>query len=169
MINTIRDLGPANVEALQNLLESVPDYAERIAGYPPGPADAPSALISVPLNFPRASVEPACGMVPTSSPLPTSFSVTLIPPRPISDFSSCTATTLGRAWDESSTTRFLRAFTGNRPPNACGSGSSRRTRLQRNHSGEHSDTCRPANGKPYHYDKLSSTVTLWERPIARAH
>ncbi|MDK8174154.1 GNAT family N-acetyltransferase [Curtobacterium citreum] len=43
--------GDADVAALQDLLESAPDYTERITGYPPGPSDALSALISVPEGF----------------------------------------------------------------------------------------------------------------------
>lgn len=51
MTRTVRDLCSADVEALQRLLESVPSYAERLTGYPPGPSDALSALISVPPGF----------------------------------------------------------------------------------------------------------------------
>lgn len=46
-----RDLGEADVETLQRLLASVPEYAERVTGHPPGPSDALSALISVPPDF----------------------------------------------------------------------------------------------------------------------
>jgi ribosomal protein S18 acetylase RimI-like enzyme len=48
---TIRDLRHEDVAALQNLLESVPSYAERLTGYPPGPSDALSALLAVPPQF----------------------------------------------------------------------------------------------------------------------
>lgn len=48
---TVRELGPDDVAALQGLLESVPDYAARITGYPPGPSDGLSALVSVPDGF----------------------------------------------------------------------------------------------------------------------
>ncbi|WP_439692690.1 GNAT family N-acetyltransferase [Curtobacterium sp. SP.BCo] len=47
----LRELGPEDVDALQGLLESVPEYAERITGYPPGPSDGLSALIGVPDGF----------------------------------------------------------------------------------------------------------------------
>jgi GNAT superfamily N-acetyltransferase len=51
----VRELGGASadrdVAALQDLLESVPDYAARITGYPPGPSDGLSALLSVPDGF----------------------------------------------------------------------------------------------------------------------
>ena len=46
-----RDLDGSDTDALQALLESVPQYSERITGYPPGPSDALSALISVPPGF----------------------------------------------------------------------------------------------------------------------
>ncbi|MET3452267.1 GNAT family N-acetyltransferase [Curtobacterium sp. 1544] len=48
---TVRDLGADDVDALQRVLESVPDYAERITGYPPGPSDGLSALLAVPDGF----------------------------------------------------------------------------------------------------------------------
>lgn len=41
-------LGTDDVDSLQRLLESAPDYTERITGYPPGPSDALSALIGRP-------------------------------------------------------------------------------------------------------------------------
>ena len=43
-----RLLNEHDVEALQELLESQPEYAEQLTGYPPGPSDALSALLSVP-------------------------------------------------------------------------------------------------------------------------
>ena len=47
----MRDVDQADVDELQRLLESVPGYAERITGYPPGPSDALSALIGCPPEF----------------------------------------------------------------------------------------------------------------------
>lgn len=46
-----RMLHEGDVEALQRLLESQPEYAEQLTGYPPGPSDALSALIGVPPGF----------------------------------------------------------------------------------------------------------------------
>ena len=43
-----RQLGADDVESLQLLLGSVPRYSEQITGHPPGPADALSALIGRP-------------------------------------------------------------------------------------------------------------------------
>ena len=51
MTLTIRDLDTNDVEPLQRLLESNPDYSERVTGYPPGPSDAQSVLIMVPDGF----------------------------------------------------------------------------------------------------------------------
>lgn len=51
MTTVIRDLEQGEVDALQGLIESFPAYAERITGHPPGPSDALSALISVPPDF----------------------------------------------------------------------------------------------------------------------
>ncbi|KQS07375.1 hypothetical protein ASG04_14655 [Curtobacterium sp. Leaf183] len=49
--SVVRDLAADDVDALQQLLESVPTYSERVTGYPPGPSDALSALITVPPGF----------------------------------------------------------------------------------------------------------------------
>lgn len=51
MARRVHDLGSGDVAALQSLLESVPDYAARITGYPPGPSDALSALMALPPGF----------------------------------------------------------------------------------------------------------------------
>lgn len=51
MAPVFRALVGGDADALQDLLESVPDYAERITGYPPGPSDGLSALLSVPDGF----------------------------------------------------------------------------------------------------------------------
>lgn len=47
----VHDLDSGDVAALQWLLGSVPDYAARITGYPPGPSDALSALMILPPGF----------------------------------------------------------------------------------------------------------------------
>lgn len=46
-----RVLSESDVAALQELLESQPEYAEQLTGFPPGPSDALSALLSVPPDF----------------------------------------------------------------------------------------------------------------------
>lgn len=44
-------VGSADVDDLQDLLESAPDYSERVTGVPPGPSDALSTLIGLPENL----------------------------------------------------------------------------------------------------------------------
>ncbi len=51
MSQVARPLGTDDVDELQALLETVPEYAERITGYPPGPSDGLSVLLSVPDGF----------------------------------------------------------------------------------------------------------------------
>lgn len=51
MCTIVRDLEHADVAALQELLESNPGYTERITGCPPGSSDALGVLISVPPDF----------------------------------------------------------------------------------------------------------------------
>lgn len=49
----LRDIEPDDVAALQALIESDPDYTERVTGHPPGPADAQSLLQIRPPTCPR--------------------------------------------------------------------------------------------------------------------
>ena len=51
----LRPVGPADVDALQELIESDPGYTERITGYPPGPADAQSLLMMRPEDLAEES------------------------------------------------------------------------------------------------------------------
>ncbi|HEY3515295.1 GNAT family N-acetyltransferase [Kribbella sp. NPDC051137] len=44
----LRAIGPADVDAVQELIEADPGYTERITGYPPGAADAQSLLMMRP-------------------------------------------------------------------------------------------------------------------------
>lgn len=53
-----RLLDEHDVEALQDLLESQPEYAQQLTGYPPGPSDALSALIGVPPHLDPARKRP---------------------------------------------------------------------------------------------------------------
>ena len=52
-MRAVRALEGGDADALQLLLESLPSYSIQITGYPPGPSDALSALISVPPYFDR--------------------------------------------------------------------------------------------------------------------
>jgi ribosomal protein S18 acetylase RimI-like enzyme len=49
----LRPIEPADVDALQQLIESDPGYTERITGYPPGAADAQSLLMMRPEGLPE--------------------------------------------------------------------------------------------------------------------
>ncbi|MER7246178.1 GNAT family N-acetyltransferase [Kribbella sp. NPDC000426] len=51
----LRLIGPGDVDALQELIESDPGYTERITGYPPGSADAQSLLMMRPEDLPEES------------------------------------------------------------------------------------------------------------------
>jgi GNAT superfamily N-acetyltransferase len=44
----LRDIEPDEVAVLQGLIESDPDYTERVTGHPPGPSDAQSLLLMRP-------------------------------------------------------------------------------------------------------------------------
>jgi GNAT superfamily N-acetyltransferase len=49
----LEPLGEGEIEELQGLLESDPDYAERVTGGPPGPSDALSTLLERPEGTPE--------------------------------------------------------------------------------------------------------------------
>ncbi|WP_350279534.1 GNAT family N-acetyltransferase [Kribbella sp. HUAS MG21] len=51
----LRPITPEDVDAVQELLESDPGYAERITGYPPGASDAQSLLMMRPESLPEES------------------------------------------------------------------------------------------------------------------
>jgi ribosomal protein S18 acetylase RimI-like enzyme len=51
----LRPITPADVDALQELIESDPGYTERITGYPPGASDAQSLLMMRPEDLPEDS------------------------------------------------------------------------------------------------------------------
>jgi GNAT superfamily N-acetyltransferase len=161
-----RDLDDADTEALQALLESVPEYAQRITGYPLGPSDALSALLSVPPGFDPAGKH-AIGL--WDGPSLVAFADVLLGyPDPafayiglvvvhadrqgqglgrqlhnavldrVRDHSAAVVVRLGVIATVAATVEpFIRAL-GYTP------------------TGEH---------RPYRYDKLVSTVSLWTRPI----
>lgn len=162
----VRDLGGADVVALQELLESVPNYAERITGYPPGPSDALSALISVPTGFdPAGKVDlglwadgelVAFADVLLGYPDPTVAYIGLLVVR-----GDRQGTGLGRRMHEAVLTRVQRESTaeclrlGIVETNAAVA-EPFWSALGYSPTGEH---------KPYQYDKLTSTVVLWERRV----
>lgn len=51
----LRPITPADVDAVQELIESDPGYTERITGYPPGESDAQSLLMMRPDDLPEES------------------------------------------------------------------------------------------------------------------
>ncbi len=137
MTKRIRDLGPGDVDALQALLESVPDYAAHITGYPPGPNDAISALITLPrCSMPPTSKRLVYGKKPNSSPSLTFSSAIRIRRSSTWVFLSCTAIVKARAWATNCTTRSWSAPGGDQPSNGCGSGLCRRTPPGQNRSGD---------------------------------
>ncbi|MGW1343281.1 GNAT family N-acetyltransferase [Kribbella sp. NPDC002412] len=53
MTLVLRPIEPADVDALQELIESDSGYTERITGYPPGESDAQSLLMMRPEHLPE--------------------------------------------------------------------------------------------------------------------
>ncbi|MEV6266277.1 GNAT family N-acetyltransferase [Kribbella sp. NPDC051936] len=51
----LRSITPADVDAVQELIESDPGYTERITGYLPGESDAQSLLMMRPADLPQES------------------------------------------------------------------------------------------------------------------
>lgn len=162
----VRDLEHADVAVLQELLESVPDYAERITGYPPGPSDALSALISVPPEF-DPSGKRSIGLwdgteliafadVLLGYPDPGAAYIGLLIVRGDRHGSGygreIHETVLALVQQQSCAVRMRLGIV---ETNAAAAEPFWRT-LGYRPTGER---------KPYRYDKLTSTVHLWERPI----
>lgn len=164
-----------DVAALQDLLESVPDYAERITGYPPGPSDGLSALIGVPDGF-DPSGKHGLGLwdgdrlvafadVLLGYPAPEVAYIGLLVVR-----GGAHGQGLGRAMHDE-VVAFARASVGVGVP----ASSVPITRLRLGIVATNADVAEPfwrslgyeptGETKPYRYDRLESTVTLWERPL----
>ena len=164
--SAFRALGPDDVDALQALLETVPDYAERITGYPPGPSDGLSALITVPDGFDPVGkhglglwdgdVLVAFADVLVGYPVPSTAFVGLLVVR-----RDRQGTGAGRVLHERlvafvhevSAGRVERLRLGIVATNAAVAEPFWRA-LGYRPTGEE---------KPYRYDRLESTVVLWER------
>jgi ribosomal protein S18 acetylase RimI-like enzyme len=166
MAVTIRELGESDVEALQDLIESVPDYAERITGYPPGPSDALSALISVPPGYDPAGKHGvglwddgelvAFADVLFGYPTPDAAYIGLLLVR-----AGRQRRGFGTALHDALLDRLREA------------GQVARVRLGVIET--NASVAEPfwralgyaptGERKPYRYDKLTSTVALWERPV----
>ncbi|MFJ3383384.1 MULTISPECIES: GNAT family N-acetyltransferase [unclassified Curtobacterium] len=168
MAHEVRDLAQDDVDALQELLESFPAYAERITGYPPGPSDALSAVISVPPGFDPAGKR-SIGLLEDGQ-LVAFADVLLGYPDPATAYigllivhGSRRGDGLGRRLHDAVIDR-VRQETG-----------ASRTRLGIVDS--NADVAEPfwtALGyertgeiKPYRYDKLRSTVSMWARSTER--
>ena len=162
----VRALAPDDVDALQDLLESVPSYAERITGYPPGASDGLSALITVPEGF-----DPSCkhGLGLWDDDRLLAFADVLVGyPDPAAAFVGLLVVRggehrrgLGRRMHDAvvdlarSSPAVTRLRLGIVATNAAGAEPFWRT-LGYGPTGE---------VKPYRYDHLVSSVALWERPL----
>lgn len=166
MTKRIHDLGPDDVDALQALLESVPDYTTRITGYPPGPSDALSVLMTVPPGFDAAD-KLAVGLWEGEELVAFAH---VVPGYPYPEFayvgllvvhSDHQGNGLGRELHDAilqragRTAGFTRMRLGIVQTNAAVAEPFWR-RLGYRPTGEH---------KPYQYDHLTSTVALWERAV----
>lgn len=169
MTHVARPLGTDDVDALQGLLETVPDYAERITGYPPGPSDGLSALLSVPEGFDPAGKHGlglwedgrlvAFADVLVGYPSPAVAYIGLLIVR-----GGLHGRGVGRAMHDA-VVSFLRSADGTPVVG----------RLRLGIVATNADVAEPfwralgyeptGETKPYRYDHLESTVALWERPL----
>ncbi len=161
----VRALDTDDVDALQVLLETVPDYAERITGYPPGPSDGLSALVSVPDDFDPVGKH-GIGLWDGDS-LVAFADVLLGYPAPITAYIGLLVVRgdrqgsgLGRVLHEAvvslaADARADRIRLGIVATNVVGAEPFWRA-LGYAPTGER---------KPYRYDGLESTVALWERAV----
>ena len=173
-MSVVRELGGSSadgdVAALQDLLESVPDYALRITGYPPGPSDGLSALLSVPDGFDPAG---KVGLGLWEGERLVAFADVLLGyPSPAVAYIGLLVVRggeqgrgLGRAMHDAVVGRVRAA-----------SGRSGVERLRLGIVASNASVAEPfwralgyeptGEEKPYRYDHLVSTVALWERPLS---
>jgi GNAT superfamily N-acetyltransferase len=162
---TGRRLAGEDVDALQELLESVPDYAERITGYPPGAADGLSTLMIVPPDF---DPDRKLGLGLWDGGALVAFADLLLgyPQAGVGYLGllivhgSRQHQGLGRAMHEEVVREAAQA---------------RLERLRLGIVATNAEVAQPfwaalgyrATGevRPYRYDRLTSTVALWERPL----
>ncbi|MFJ4297726.1 GNAT family N-acetyltransferase [Curtobacterium sp. NPDC089689] len=177
-----------DVAALQDLLESVPDYAAPITGYPPGTSDGLSALIGVPDGFDPAGKHGlglwdgdqlvAFADLLLGYPAPEVAHVGLLVVRGGSHGQG-----LGRAMHDE-VVACARAAGGSAGAGAAAGRTETSavpvspvpiTRLRLGIVATNADVAEPfwrslgyeptGETKPYRYDRLESTVALWERPL----
>jgi len=168
-VKLIRDLKQGDVDALQHLLESLPDYAERVTGSPPGDSDALSVLIDAPDGFDPAGKR-ALGL--WDGDRLVAFADVLIGyPNADTAFigllavaGDCHRTGLGRRLHQAVTERARQE---------CGSNGTLRLAILDTNK----DTAEPfwrslgyeptGESVPYQRGTVTSTVALWERPITK--
>ncbi|MEF2979369.1 GNAT family N-acetyltransferase [Subtercola sp. YIM 133946] len=168
MDETFRALESEDVEALQALLESAPQYAEQVTGYPPGPSDAVSSLIGRPEGL-TDDQKYGFGLwvngelvafadVLRGYPTPDAAYIGLLivrGDRQSSGFGSRLHAEVLR--EATGWPGIQKLRTGIIETNAA---SSERFWVRRGY--------RPTGEvRPYQYDKLRSSVALWELPISR--
>jgi GNAT superfamily N-acetyltransferase len=162
----MRDLAQGDVDALQALIESFPAYAERVTGLPPGPSDALSALISVPPDF-DPSGKLSVGLWEDGAL--TAFADVLFGwPDPMTAHIGLLI--VHGAYHGQGLGRRLHDAVLERVRQEAGATTMRLGIVERNAA--HAEPFWRAlgyaptgEGKPYRYDKLESTVSIWERPV----
>ncbi|MDR6574755.1 GNAT superfamily N-acetyltransferase [Curtobacterium sp. 320] len=179
----VRELGGSSadgdVATLQDLLESVPDYALRITGYPPGPSDGLSALLSVPDGFDPAG---KVGLGLWEGERLVAFADVLLGyPSPSVAYIGLLVVRggeqgrgLGRAMHDAVVER-VRAASGRSGMERSRLECLRVERLRLGIVASNAAVAEPfwralgyeptGEEKPYRYDHLVSTVALWERAL----
>jgi len=164
----VRDLGQGDTDTLQQLLESVPDYSERVTGYPPGPSDALSVLTMVPDGFDPAGKR-AIGLWDGDQLV--GFADVLIGyPDQETAFIGLLVTAGGR--HRKGLGRTLHEAVVERARQECGAGGRLRLAIVDTNALEAEPFWRAmgyqptGEVRPYRYDNLESQTRLWQRPIS---
>lgn len=168
MTIVVRHLEQGDVDALQALIESFPAYAERVTGLPPGPSDALSALISVPPDFDPSGKR---GIGLWEDGVLIAFADVLIGwPDPMTAHIGLLI--VHGAHHGQGLGRRLHDAVLERVRQEAGATTVRLSIVERNAA--HAERFWRALGyaptgevKPYRYDRVQSTVTIWERPVTR--
>ena len=167
---SIRDLRDSDVDALQRLLESVPDYSQRVTGYPPGPSDATSVLIMVPDGFDPAG-KLAIGLWDDDELV--AFADVLIG---YPDAATAFIGLLVVAGDKhkQGLGRRLHDAVVARARDECGADGKLRLAIVDTNKAEAEPFWRALGYaptgeiRPYRYDNLKSSAALWQRPVVKS-
>ncbi|OIH92837.1 GNAT family N-acetyltransferase [Curtobacterium sp. MCBA15_001] len=166
MAIVIRDLEQGDVDALQELIESYPAYAERVTGHPPGSSDALSALISVPPDFDPAGKR---GIGLWDDGVLIAFADVLFG-WPDTSTAHIGLLLVHGAHHGQGVGRRLHEAVLDRVLQEVNATQMRLGIVERNAA--HAEPFWSALGyaptgevKPYRYDKLESTVSIWTRPV----